>query len=144
MTRPPRKILLVTSGADTMIARQMRQFWMERVRIYHPDASVPVTAADDDFDQIALVLLTPSLVACDKCLRFLEEMQEAGKEIVTLYFGYLNLPVPDVAKPRSLVFEVIVATNYEPARLIASDVCWKRFAGWLDKLIAWRNGNWQE
>lgn len=73
-----KKFLMVASVADTKDARFWRSIRLFDIRLYHPEASVPIAIAGGTFQEPMVVFLSAGFAGSLDCLRFLAEAVGAG------------------------------------------------------------------
>ena len=117
-----RKTLLVSSVADTAAARFWRSIRLFDIRLYHPDASVPVPITAGMFEPTVIALVSEAFARSEDCLRCFAEITRERYEIC-----FVRL---DDFEPSDLGTEVATAQTFE----VQSEVGRKRFLEWLKEL----------
>ncbi len=115
-----RKTLLVSSVADTGEARFWRSIRLFDIRLYHPDASVPISLTAGMFEPTIIALVSKAFAKSKDCLRFLAEVTRERYDVC-----FVKL---DDFEPTELGIEF--AGPFE----VQSEAGRKCFLEWLKKL----------
>ena len=117
-----RKTLLVSSVADTAAARYWRSIRQFDIRLYHPDASVPISVTTGMFEPTVIALVSHGFAKSEECLRFLAEIRRERYHV-----NFVSL---DDFEPRNLGIEMAKTQNFE----VKSEAGRETFLEWLKKL----------
>jgi hypothetical protein len=117
-----RKMLLISSVADTAAARFWRSIRLFDIRLYHPDASVPISVAAGMFEPTVIALVSNAFANSEDCLRFLAEIRRERYHV-----NFVGL---DDFEPRNLGIEMTKTLNFE----VQSEAGRQAFLDWLKKL----------
>jgi hypothetical protein len=117
-----RKTLLVSSVADTTAARFWRSIRLFDIRLYHPDASVPILIVAGTFEPTVIALASKAFARSEECLRCLAEITRER-------YGICFVKLDDV-EPLDLGIEPVGTQTFE----VQSEAGHKRFLEWLKEL----------
>jgi hypothetical protein len=116
-----RKTLLVSSVANTAAARFWRSIRLFDIRLYHPDASVPISITAEMFEPTVILLASEAFAKSEDCMSFLAEIRRERHEIC-----FVRL---DDIEPRDLGIETAGIQTFE----VQSKFGHRRFRDWLKK-----------
>lgn len=76
-----RKTLLISSVADGAAARFWRSIRLFDIRLYHPDASVPISITAEMFEPTVIALVSNAFATSEECLRCFAEITRERYEV---------------------------------------------------------------